>query len=74
VFPGKFQVVHDGLTQTLPALRISSGCVHCTRDDERLRCLVPSLHQEMVSAVLSDPVPHSELNEVPAAARLLDAS
>ena len=47
--------------------------------DERLYCLVPSLLQELVPAILSDPAPPNELNEVPAAAaaaagRLLDGS
>ena len=43
-------------------------------DDERFYCLVPSLRQELVPAILSGPAPPNELNEMPAAARLLDGS
>jgi len=43
-------------------------------DDERFCCLVPGLRQELVPAILSDPAPPNELNEVPAALPLLDCS
>jgi len=48
--------------------------VRSVGNDERFYCLVPSLRQELVPAILSDPAPPNELNEVPAAVRLLDGS